>query len=75
LAFSPLSAEVADPKVFGARNVALLRQTSPVNFCDLCAISLPLPAALPVGLMLIARNGQDRRLLGLAGAVMQLFTA
>jgi aspartyl-tRNA(Asn)/glutamyl-tRNA(Gln) amidotransferase subunit A len=66
---APTIAEVADPKVFGARNVALLRQTSPVNFCDLCAISLPLPAALPVGLMLIARRGDDRRLLCIAAAV------
>jgi aspartyl-tRNA(Asn)/glutamyl-tRNA(Gln) amidotransferase subunit A len=66
---APTIAEIADPKVFGARNVALLRQTSPVNFCDLCAISLPLPAALPVGLMLIARHGDDRRLLCIAAAV------
>jgi aspartyl-tRNA(Asn)/glutamyl-tRNA(Gln) amidotransferase subunit A len=66
---APTIAEVADPKVFVARNVALLRNTSPVNFCDLCAISLPLPAALPVGLMLIARNGHDRDLLRIAAAV------
>ena len=45
-----------------------------VNFFDLCAVSLPLPRrALPVGLMLIARNGQDRRLLRIAAAAMQLF--
>jgi len=75
---APTIAEVADTKVFAARNAAVLRNTSIINFFDLCAISLPLPpprGALPVGLMLIARNGQDRRLLGLAGAVMQLFTA
>jgi aspartyl-tRNA(Asn)/glutamyl-tRNA(Gln) amidotransferase subunit A len=46
-----------------------LRNTAVINFFDLCAISLPLPAPLPVGLMLIARNGQDRRLLGIAAAV------
>jgi aspartyl-tRNA(Asn)/glutamyl-tRNA(Gln) amidotransferase subunit A len=66
---APTIAEVADPKVFTARNVALLRNTSPVNFCDLCAISLPLPATLPVGLMLIARGGHDRDLLRIAAAV------
>jgi aspartyl-tRNA(Asn)/glutamyl-tRNA(Gln) amidotransferase subunit A len=73
---APTIAEVADTKVFAARNAALLRNTSIVNFFDLCAISLPLPPALgtlPVGLMLIARNGWDRRLLGIAGAVMALF--
>ncbi len=76
---APTIAEVADPKVFAARNAAVLRNTAIVNFFDLCAISLPLPAAqagtLPVGLMLIARNGQDHRLLRVASAVMQLFGA
>jgi aspartyl-tRNA(Asn)/glutamyl-tRNA(Gln) amidotransferase subunit A len=70
---APTLAEVEDPKTFAARNAAVLRNTSMVNFFDLCAISLPLPARLPVGLMLVARNGQDRRLLGMAEAVMRLF--
>ena len=72
---APTIAEVADPKVFSARNAAVLRNTSIGNFFDLCAISLPLAAALPVGLMLVARNGQDRRLLRIAAAVMQLLGA
>jgi aspartyl-tRNA(Asn)/glutamyl-tRNA(Gln) amidotransferase subunit A len=72
---APTIAEVADPKVFSARNMAVLRNTNIVNFFDLCAVSLPLPASLPVGLMLIARNGQDRRLLCIAAAVMQLIGA
>jgi aspartyl-tRNA(Asn)/glutamyl-tRNA(Gln) amidotransferase subunit A len=72
---APTIAEVADRTVFAARNAAVLRNTNIVNFFDLCAITLPLPAALPVGLMLIARNGQDRRLLCIAAAVMQLFSA
>jgi aspartyl-tRNA(Asn)/glutamyl-tRNA(Gln) amidotransferase subunit A len=66
---APTIAEIADPKVFVARNVALLRNTSLVNFCDLCAISLPLRAALPVGLMLVVRHGHDRDLLRIAAAV------
>jgi aspartyl-tRNA(Asn)/glutamyl-tRNA(Gln) amidotransferase subunit A len=72
---APTIAEVDDPKVFAVRNAALLRNTSMVNFFDLCAISLPLPASLPVGLMLVARNGQDRRLLQIADAVMRLLAA
>jgi aspartyl-tRNA(Asn)/glutamyl-tRNA(Gln) amidotransferase subunit A len=72
---APTIAEVADPKVFAARNVALLRNTSPVNFCDLCAISLPLAASLPVGLMLVARHGHDHRLLRIAAAAAELFRA
>lgn len=67
---APKLAEIADPKAFSASNAAVLRNTSIVNFFDLCAISLPLAAALPVGLMLVARNGEDRRLLAIAAAVM-----
>jgi aspartyl-tRNA(Asn)/glutamyl-tRNA(Gln) amidotransferase subunit A len=70
---APTIAEVADPKVYTARNVALLRNTSIGNFFDLCAVSLPLAASLPVGLMLMARNGDDRRLLRIAAAVEGLF--
>ena len=75
---APTIAEVADTKVFAARNAALLRNTAIINFFDLCAITLPLPVdanAMPVGLMLVARNGQDRRLLDIAAAVAQLFGA
>jgi aspartyl-tRNA(Asn)/glutamyl-tRNA(Gln) amidotransferase subunit A len=75
---APTMAEVADLNVFAARNAAVLRNTSIVNFFDLCAISLPLPVAppaLPVGLMLVARNGQDRKLLGIAAAVAKRFAA
>jgi aspartyl-tRNA(Asn)/glutamyl-tRNA(Gln) amidotransferase subunit A len=72
---APTIAEVADPKVFSARNAAVLRNTSMVNFFNLCAISLPLRASLPVGLMLVARNGQDRRLLRIAAAATHLFDA
>ena len=70
---APTIAEVEDPKVFAVRNAALLRNTSMVNFFDLCAISLPLAARLPVGLMVVAGNGQDRRLLRIADAVTRLF--
>ena len=72
---APTLAEVADPNAFAARNAAVLRNASIVNFFDLCAISLPLPAALPVGLMLIARNGEDRRLLRIAAAVAEIIGA
>ena len=68
---APTIAEASDTKVFAARNAALLRNTAIINFFDLCAVSLPISAApaLPVGLMLIARNGQDHRLLNIAAAV------
>jgi len=73
---APTIAEVADPTVFAARNAAVLRNPSIVNFFDLCAISLPLspprPGAMPTGLMPVARNGDDRKLLRIAAAVMRL---
>jgi aspartyl-tRNA(Asn)/glutamyl-tRNA(Gln) amidotransferase subunit A len=70
---APTIAEVADPEIFAARNSMLLRNTSIGNFFDLTGISLPLPAPLPVGLMLLARNGHDRALLRIAAAVEKLF--
>jgi aspartyl-tRNA(Asn)/glutamyl-tRNA(Gln) amidotransferase subunit A len=72
---APTIAEVADSKTFAARNAAVLRNTAIINFFDLCAISLPLKAKLPVGLMLIARNGHDHRLLRIAAATAQFFAA
>jgi aspartyl-tRNA(Asn)/glutamyl-tRNA(Gln) amidotransferase subunit A len=75
---APSIAEVADPKVFAARNAALLRNTAIINFFDLCAISLPIPprtGALPAGLMLVGRNRTDKRLLRIADAVARLFAA
>lgn len=68
---APRIADLASNEAaFTTANGLLLRNTSVGNFFDLCAISLPLPVSgLPVGLMLVARNGQDRRLLRLALAV------
>jgi aspartyl-tRNA(Asn)/glutamyl-tRNA(Gln) amidotransferase subunit A len=74
---APRLDEVAAPKDFMARNMLLLRNTTIGNFFDLCAISLPLPRAggLPAGLMLLARNGHDRRLLRISAAVERLLAA
>lgn len=73
---APTFAEVATVEGFGAKNQLLLRNTAIVNFFDLCAITLPLPRrdSLPVGLMIIARNGQDRRLFRIAAAIEELFS-
>jgi aspartyl-tRNA(Asn)/glutamyl-tRNA(Gln) amidotransferase subunit A len=62
-----------------ARSVAACAAADAVMAGDdpwtLEAISLPLPRAggLPVGLMLVARNGHDRRLFRMAAAVERLF--
>lgn len=51
----------------------LLRNTQVANQFDLCAISLPMPGtALPAGLMLVARNGEDHKLLRIAAEVEAL---
>jgi aspartyl-tRNA(Asn)/glutamyl-tRNA(Gln) amidotransferase subunit A len=76
---APKMSEVATPEAFGRNNMRVLRNTALANFFDLCAISLPLPrprqAGLPVGLMLVARNGQDHRLFRIAAGVEQLFAS
>jgi len=71
---APTIAEVSNPKRFNASNRLLLRNTAIANFFDLCAISLPMAGAraLPAGLMLFARRGQDRRLFGIAASVEAL---
>lgn len=51
----------------------LLRNTQIANQFDLCAISLPMPGmARPAGLMLVARHGDDHRLLRIAAEVEAL---
>jgi aspartyl-tRNA(Asn)/glutamyl-tRNA(Gln) amidotransferase subunit A len=73
---APTIAEVEDDEIFARRNARLLRNPSFVNFFDLCAVSLPMPgSALPTGLMLVARHGQDRRLLAIAAAVERVFAS
>src|SRR5262249_51895688 len=68
---APTMSEVATPDAFRPRNFMLLRNTGLVNFFDLCAVSLPLPRqdGLPVGLMLVGRNGHDHRLLRIAATL------
>ncbi len=67
---APTIAEVSDPKVFGQKNMLLLRNTAIANCFDLCAITLPIPGnGLPVGLMIVARNGDDKKLFRIALAL------
>ena len=56
----------------GTIRAALMAYTAPFNLAGLPAISLPLPRAeaeLPVGLQLVARRGDDQRLLRFAEQV------
>jgi aspartyl-tRNA(Asn)/glutamyl-tRNA(Gln) amidotransferase subunit A len=74
---APLLTESTTPEGFAAKTPLLAGNTGICNFLDLCAISLPIPRAggLPTGLMLVARNGHDRRLLRIAMAVERLFAS
>jgi aspartyl-tRNA(Asn)/glutamyl-tRNA(Gln) amidotransferase subunit A len=69
----PLSAFALDAD-YARLNALVLRNPALANFLDGCAISLPVhdPGDAPVGLMLMARHGEDTRLLAVAGALEQL---
>jgi aspartyl-tRNA(Asn)/glutamyl-tRNA(Gln) amidotransferase subunit A len=68
---APKIADLAEEAAFTQANALILRNTAALNFFDLCAISLPMPmgSELPAGLMLAARNGQDKRLFRMALSV------
>ena len=71
---APTIAEMKDSDTFQTKNMLLLRNTSTWNFFDMCAISIPIPGSgLPVGLMLVARNGHDRRLFEIAAGIERHF--
>jgi len=65
-------AEETGPEKFWARNRGIVHNLVPVNFLGLCAATLPVGLdrlGLPVGLQLIARGGDDERLVAIACAV------
>jgi aspartyl-tRNA(Asn)/glutamyl-tRNA(Gln) amidotransferase subunit A len=67
----PRIADLADDKAFAAANVLALRNCSLINMIDGCAISLPAQreGEVPVGLMLAAAGGSDRRIFELAAGM------
>jgi aspartyl-tRNA(Asn)/glutamyl-tRNA(Gln) amidotransferase subunit A len=71
---APRIADLEPDDAYRHANAAMLRNPSLVNFIDRCSISVPCHRAgeAPVGLMLIAAHGADRRLLGMAAAVEAL---
>jgi aspartyl-tRNA(Asn)/glutamyl-tRNA(Gln) amidotransferase subunit A len=67
----PRIADLADDKAFTHANLLALRNCSLINVIDGCAISLPAhrQGDVPVGLMLAATGGADRRIFELAAAM------
>jgi aspartyl-tRNA(Asn)/glutamyl-tRNA(Gln) amidotransferase subunit A len=67
----PRIADLADDKAFTKANLLSLRNCTLINMIDGCAISLPChrEGEVPVGLMLAASSGSDRRIFELAAAM------
>jgi aspartyl-tRNA(Asn)/glutamyl-tRNA(Gln) amidotransferase subunit A len=67
----PRIADLADDRAFAAANLRSLRNCSLINMIDGCAISLPAhrEGEVPVGLMLAASGGSDRRIFELAASI------
>jgi aspartyl-tRNA(Asn)/glutamyl-tRNA(Gln) amidotransferase subunit A len=64
-------AEDAGPEQFWARNRKIVHNLVPVNYLTLCAATLPVGLdriGMPVGLQLIAKGGDDERLVAIACA-------
>jgi aspartyl-tRNA(Asn)/glutamyl-tRNA(Gln) amidotransferase subunit A len=62
---------IESPENYRRANLLLLRNTSIVSYLGLCALTLPVAldrAGMPVGLQLIARNGDEEHLLAVASA-------
>ncbi len=67
----PRISDLADDKAFTTANLRSLRNCSLINLIDGCAISLPAhrEGEVPVGLMLAASGGADRRIFELAAGM------
>jgi len=70
----PKIADLADDKAFTTQNLRALRNCTLINMLDGCAISLPAhrEGEVPVGLMLAASSGSDRRIFELAAGMENL---
>ena len=67
----PRIADLTEDKAFTKANLLSLRNCTLINMIDGCAISLPChrEGEVPVGLMLAASSGSDRRIFELAAAM------
>src|ERR1700742_2308794 len=67
----PRIADLADDKAFTTQNLRSLRNCTLINVIDGCAISLPAhrEGEVPVGFMLAAAGGSDRRIFELAAGM------
>jgi aspartyl-tRNA(Asn)/glutamyl-tRNA(Gln) amidotransferase subunit A len=70
----PRIADLAEDKAFTKANLLSLRNCTLINMIDGCAISLPChrEGEVPVGLMVAASGGSDRRVFELAAAMEEV---
>ena len=61
-----------DMKTYDKFNRLALRNTRIANSLRLCAISLPLPESLPIGIMLCKSINKDKELLNLANTLFEI---
>jgi aspartyl-tRNA(Asn)/glutamyl-tRNA(Gln) amidotransferase subunit A len=73
---APPIAAFARDEDYARLNMKLLRNTAIVNFLDRCALTLPIQPAgsAPVGLMVVGRHGEDRRLLAIGTGIEEKLT-
>ena len=67
----PRLADLDTDDEYARANLLALRNPTLINMIDGCAVSIPIhePEAEPVGIMIAARRGCDRRLLAIAAAL------
>lgn len=73
---APRIADLDDDAAFTRINLLALRNPTLINMIDGCAISVPIhrPGDAPVGLMIAGPANADRRILGIAHGLEQLFS-
>jgi aspartyl-tRNA(Asn)/glutamyl-tRNA(Gln) amidotransferase subunit A len=76
IAAPPMQPLIESDELYTRTNLLILRNTMVANQFDLTSISLPIPGdALAGALMLVARHGEDRRLLEIAAGVERAFAS
>jgi aspartyl-tRNA(Asn)/glutamyl-tRNA(Gln) amidotransferase subunit A len=72
VAITPPEVEsLTEPPAYRSANLAILRNTAPVNLMGLCAVTIPVALdgeGMPVGLQIIAAGGDDERAIAAACA-------
>jgi aspartyl-tRNA(Asn)/glutamyl-tRNA(Gln) amidotransferase subunit A len=74
---APALSSLRDVEAVVRFNARASIQARPVNVYDQCAVVIPAQwpdMALPVGIQIVAPNGEDARVLGIARAFTQLYT-